>query len=99
MKTIQYQVNIQVCLEYHIGNCKGPCEGLISAEKYNEGINDIINILKGNVSGVIRHLEERMKVLAESMNFEEAQELKVKLDSLKRYQSKSTSSFSYNYRR
>jgi excinuclease ABC subunit C len=80
----------KVCLEYHIGNCKGPCEGFISAEKYNEGINDIINILKGNVSGVIRHLEERMKVLSESMNFEEAQELKVKLDSLKRYQSKST---------
>jgi excinuclease ABC subunit C len=80
----------KVCLEYHIGNCKGPCEGLISAEKYNEGINDIVNILKGNISGVIRHLEERMKVLAESMNFEEAQELKVKLDSLKRYQSKST---------
>jgi excinuclease ABC subunit C len=80
----------KVCLEYHIGNCKGPCEGLISAEKYNEGINDIVNILKGNISGVIRHLEERMKALAESMNFEEAQELKVKLDSLKRYQSKST---------
>jgi excinuclease ABC subunit C len=80
----------KVCLEYHIGNCKGPCEGYISAEKYNEGINDIINILKGNVSGVIRHLEERMKAMAESMNFEEAQELKVKYNALKRYQSKST---------
>ncbi len=80
----------KVCLEYHIGNCKGPCEGLISADKYNEGINDIVNILKGNISGVIRHLEERMKAMAESLNFEEAQELKVKLDSLKRYQSKST---------
>lgn len=80
----------KVCLEYHIGNCKGPCEGLISAEKYNQGIEDITDILKGNISGVIKHLENRMKDMAESMNFEEAQEIKVKYDSLKRYQSKST---------
>ena len=80
----------KVCLEFHIGNCKGPCEGLISAERYNEGINDIIDILKGNISGVIKHLEERMKLMADSMNFEEAQEIKVKYESLKRYQSKST---------
>jgi len=80
----------KVCLEYHIGNCKGPCEGLISAEKYNQGIEDITDILKGNISGVIKHLENRMNDMAESMNFEEAQEIKVKYDSLKRYQSKST---------
>jgi len=98
LRTCNYNLSVEninsgkykVCLEYHIGNCKGPCEGFISAEKYNEGINDIINILKGNVSGVIRHLEERMKAMADSMNFEEAQELKVKFDALKRYQSKST---------
>ena len=98
LRTCNYNLSVEninsgkykVCLEYHIGNCKGPCEGFISAEKYNEGINDIINILKGNVSVVIRHLEERMKAMADSMNFEEAQELKVKFDALKRYQSKST---------
>ena len=80
----------KVCLEYHIGNCKGPCEGLISEEEYNKGIDDINNILKGNISGVIRHLESQMNAMAEQMNFEEASRIKVKYDSLKRYQSKST---------
>ncbi|RIH63711.1 excinuclease ABC subunit UvrC [Mariniphaga sediminis] len=80
----------KVCLEYHIGNCEGPCEGLISAEKYNQGIDDITDILKGNVSGVIRHLEIRMKDMADGLHFEEAHKLKEKYDSLKRYQSKST---------
>lgn len=80
----------KVCLEYHIGNCKGPCEGLVTAERYNQGIEDITNILKGNISGVIKHLEHRMKKMAEAMNFEEALEIKHKYDSLKRYQSKST---------
>jgi excinuclease ABC subunit C len=98
LRTCNYQLtdgNIKagkykVCLEYHIGNCKGPCEGLISAEKYNQGIEEITNILKGNISGVIKHLENRMKAMADSMNFEEAQEIKEKYNSLKRYQSKST---------
>jgi excinuclease ABC subunit C len=80
----------RVCLEYHIGNCEGPCEGLISEEKYNQNIQDITDILKGNISGVIKHLENRMKSMADSMNFEEAQRIKDKYNSLKRYQSKST---------
>jgi excinuclease ABC subunit C len=80
----------KVCLEYHIGNCYGPCEGLISEEEYNKGIDDITNILKGNISGVIRHLETLMNDMSEQMNFEEAQKIKEKYDSLKRYQSKST---------
>ena len=80
----------KVCLEYHIGNCYGPCEGHISEEKYDEGINDISDILKGNVSGVIRHLSEVMKRMSEEMNFEEAIKIKEKYDSLKRYQSRST---------
>ena len=80
----------KVCLEYHIGNCSGPCEGYISEEKYNEGIADITHILKGNVSGVIARLEEKMKKLAENLNFEEAILMKKKYDSLKSYQSKST---------
>lgn len=80
----------KVCLEYHIGNCLGPCEGLISEEKYNEGIIDINNILKGNISGVIKKLKEIMAELANSLNFEEAAKIKEKFDSLNRYQSRST---------
>ncbi len=80
----------KVCLEYHIGNCLGPCEGHISLEKYNEGIDDIENILKGNISGVIKHLENVMQRMAGELNFEEALKIKEKYDSLKRYQSRST---------
>ena len=80
----------KVCLEYHIGNCFGPCEGLYSLNKYNEGIQDITNILKGNVTGVIKHLEDVMQQMSADLNFEEAQRIKGKYDSLKRYQSRST---------
>jgi excinuclease ABC subunit C len=80
----------KVCLEYHIGNCYGPCEGFISEEKYNDGINDINNILKGNISGVIKHLKGVMEDLAGSLNFEDAAKIKEKYESLKRYQSRST---------
>ncbi|HDR52383.1 MAG TPA: excinuclease ABC subunit C, partial [Mariniphaga anaerophila] len=98
LRTCKYNLsdeNIQsgkykVCLEYHIGKCEGPCEGLVSAEKYSQGIEDIIDILKGNISGVIKHLESRMAHLSGQLNFEEAQSIKEKYDSLKRYQSKST---------
>ena len=80
----------KVCLEYHIGNCTGPCEGLFSEEKYNEGITDINNILKGNISGVIKHLKEVMAEMADTLNFEGAAKIKEKYESLKRYQSRST---------
>jgi excinuclease ABC subunit C len=80
----------KVCLEYHIGNCLGPCEGYISEEKYNEGIEDISHILKGNITGVISHLEKLMKQMSENLNFEEAIKIKEKYDSLKKYQSRST---------
>jgi excinuclease ABC subunit C len=80
----------KVCLEYHIGNCLGPCEGLVSEEIYNEANGDINNILKGNISGVIKHLKELMVGLADSLNFEEAAKIKEKYDSLNRYQSRST---------
>ena len=80
----------KVCLEYHIGNCEGPCEGLVSKEKYEQGIQDITDILKGNVSGVIKHLEERMQEKSVTLEFEEAIKIKEKYDSLKRYQSRST---------
>ena len=80
----------KVCLEYHIGNCYGPCEGHISKEKYDQGIDDITDILKGNVSGVIKHLEGVMAEMSANMQFEEAIKIKEKYDSLKRYQSRST---------
>ncbi|MGE0018507.1 MAG: excinuclease ABC subunit UvrC [Draconibacterium sp.] len=80
----------KACLEYHIGNCTAPCEGLISEEKYNEGITDISNILKGNVSGVIKHLKDKMAEVSEEMDFEEAAKIKLKYDSLQRFQSRST---------
>lgn len=80
----------KVCLEYHIGNCKGPCEGHITNKEYDQGINDITDILKGNISGVIKHLEGKMTEMSENLNFEEAAAIKEKYDSLKRYQSRST---------
>ncbi|AHW59529.1 excinuclease ABC subunit C [Draconibacterium orientale] len=80
----------KVCLEYHIGNCKGPCEGYVSVDEYDQGIADIADILKGNISGVIKHLEGMMADMAENLNFEEAAAIKEKYDSLKRYQSRST---------
>lgn len=80
----------KVCLEYHIGNCYGPCEGHYNEDKYNEGIEDITDILKGNVSGVIKHLKEMMVDMSENLQFEEAIKVKEKYDSLNRYQSRST---------
>ena len=53
----------RLCLEYHIGNCKGPCEDLQSKEDYDRSIAEIKDILKGNINSVIRHLEEKMKEL------------------------------------
>lgn len=80
----------KVCLEYHIGNCLGPCEGYLKENEYNDGIEDIKYILKGNISDVICQLEDSMKKMADEMNFEEAIKIKEKYDSLKRYQSRST---------
>ena len=80
----------RVCLEYHIGNCKGPCEGLITEEEYLKGIDEIINILKGNISGVLKHLKRLMEEKSQQLEFEEALKIKEKHDSLKQYQSKST---------
>lgn len=80
----------KVCLEYHIGNCKAPCEGLQDDASYGEIIADIKNILKGNVSHVISHLKEQMMQLASQLRFEEAQHMKEKIEQLENYRSKST---------
>ncbi len=80
----------KVCLEYHIKNCQGPCEGLEDEATYNEKIDQIKNILKGNFGEVVRHFKNQMQQLAEQMEFERAQQLKEKLTAFEDYQSKST---------
>lgn len=82
--------NYKVCLEYHIGNCKGPCMGYQQPEEYNRYILDISDILKGNLSHVILRVRMLMDDAANLYRFEEAQELKEKLDLLENYRSKST---------
>jgi excinuclease ABC subunit C len=80
----------KVCLEYHLGNCKGPCEGLQSAEDYAQNLQQVRHVLKGNINDVIRFLKKEMAGYAEQMQFEKAQVVKQKIDSLHTYQSKST---------
>lgn len=79
----------RLCLEYHIGNCKGPCTGLQTKEDYDETIDEIRDILKGNINSVIRHLEERMKAHAAKFEFEAAQLFKEKIEILEKYKGKS----------
>ncbi len=80
----------KVCLEYHIKNCMGPCEGLESEESYNFKIDQVKNILKGNLGGVKKYITDQMKVHAENLEFEKAQVLKDKLIAFEDYQSTST---------
>lgn len=80
----------KICLEHHIGNCLGPCEGLQTEEDYALEISDIKEILKGNSNAVVSLLKERMMALSKEMKFEEAQKVKAKLDHLVEFQSKST---------
>lgn len=80
----------KVCLEYHIQNCLGPCEGFQNKKSYDDSIRQIHEILKGNLHGVISFLKKQMKKLAEEYKFEEAEKLKVKVETLQRFQTKST---------
>ena len=80
----------KVCLEYHLGNCLGPCENLFSEEDYMENIEAIRNIVKGNFKESLNKFRTQMKQLADDLNFEEAQRMKEKIDILENYQSKST---------
>jgi excinuclease ABC subunit C len=79
----------KVCLEYHLGNCKGPCEGLQTAEDYKEDLAQLKNLLRGNLSPVIRHFKEEMKTHAADLSFEKAELIKKKIDFLVNYQSRS----------
>jgi len=80
----------KVCLEYHIGNCKGPCEGFESLDNYQKQVDAIREILKGNFKESMRDFKKLMTVLAQEMHFEEAQKIKEKIEILENYQSRST---------
>jgi excinuclease ABC subunit C len=79
----------KVCLEYHLGNCKGPCEAFQSEEDYDENIRQIKNILKGNLGEVVQHFKREMKALAEALEFEKAEAVRKKISYLENYQSRS----------
>ncbi len=79
----------KVCLEYHLGNCKGPCEALQSVEDYAEGLQQVRNMLKGNLSSVINHFKDEMAAKAASLEFEKAEQLRKKLEHLENYKAKS----------
>lgn len=79
----------KVCLEYHIGNCKGPCEGHESLENYQQQVDAIREILKGNFKESLKDFKKKMTFLAQEMQFEEAQKLKEKIEILENYQSRS----------
>src|SRR3984957_5634823 len=79
----------KVCLEYYLGNCKGPCEGLQTPEDYTEGLRKLKNILKGNLGPVISSFRLEMKDAAVNMAFEKAEIIRKKIDHLENYQSRS----------
>lgn len=85
-----YNHKFKICLEYHINNCPAPCIGKIQEAEYDEFISQVRNILKGNLSTVIEKMTVKMKAYAESLNFEEANQMKEALQAVKSYQSKST---------
>ncbi|MFM7666653.1 MAG: excinuclease ABC subunit UvrC [Bacteroidota bacterium] len=91
LKPSKIQSNkFSVCLEYHIGNCLGPCAGHQTNENYSDSIEQIKNLLKGNYTAVKSMLKNEMNKAAANFEFEKAQVLKEKLHALEGYQSKST---------
>jgi excinuclease ABC subunit C len=79
----------KVCLEYHLGNCKGPCEGLQSLDEYAQTLGEIREIIKGNITNVLAQLRDLMLKYAAELEFEKAQALKEKVELLEKYKSKS----------
>ncbi|MFT6755773.1 MAG: excinuclease ABC subunit C [Urechidicola sp.] len=78
------------CLEFHLGNCKAPCEARQTEEDYNQDINAIRHIIKGDFKDAMESFNGLMQMYADKMEFEEAQKIKDKIDNLSNYQSKST---------
>ncbi len=87
-KNIQKK-RFNVCLEYHLGNCKGPCEGLQNEEEYAEGLQYIRNIVKGNLSPIIQYYKAQMKQQVALLEFEQAELYRKKIDYLEKYQARS----------
>jgi len=79
----------KVCLEYHLGNCKGPCEGLQTKKDYDEGLLQLKNLLKGRLGPVIQHFRNEMKEYVRQMEFEKAEIVRKKIEFIENYQSKS----------
>lgn len=79
----------KVCLEYHLGNCKGPCEGLQSEEDYAQNLQQVRHVLRGNTGEVIKYLKNEMNAFAADMKFEKAEVMRQKIESLQYYQAKS----------
>ena len=98
LRTCKYDLSAQkinegkykVCLEYHLGNCLGPCEGLETQTHYDNSIVEIRNIIKGNFKESLDRFKKMMLKFSENMEFEKAQKIKEKLDRLNNYQAKST---------
>ena len=80
----------KVCLEFHLGNCKGPCEALQSAEDYNEGISQLKDLLKGNLTPVMNNYRKRITEHSENMEFEKAAVFQSKIEHLQQYKAKSS---------
>ncbi|WP_299435316.1 excinuclease ABC subunit UvrC [uncultured Aquimarina sp.] len=80
----------KVCLEYHLGNCKGGCEGLQEEQEYRQNIEAIRQIVKGNFKDSLNRFRKQMSDYAEKMEFEDAQRIKEKIEVLEKYQAKST---------
>lgn len=80
----------KVCLEYHLGNCKGPCEGLQTQDDYREGLQQVKNVLKGNLTPVVSLFKEQMMEHVSKMEFEKAEIMRKKIESLEDYSAKST---------
>ncbi|MFN0275137.1 MAG: excinuclease ABC subunit UvrC [Chitinophagales bacterium] len=80
----------KVCLEYHLGNCKGPCEGLMTEPEYMENVHSIVHILKGNMSLVKNRFKEKIQAHVSQLEFEKAEEIRKKLEVIEDYQGRST---------
>ena len=80
----------KICLEYHLGNCKGPCEGLMTESAYMENVQNIVYILKGNLSFVKNAFKQKIQEHVEQLNFEAAEEVRVRLENIENYQGRST---------
>lgn len=84
-----YNGHYRPCLEYHIGNCKAPCDGSISVEEYREMILNVKKVIKGNIQEVLKDMKAKMMDHASRLEFEQAQVIKDKYDILENYHARS----------